>query len=251
MAGTSAGHHPFWNSVSAIIRRVPTRRRTYRDPLRVAQIASLVAALSLILAGCGTPTATPNPNATNASQFVVSDTPAVLPVVTSTPIPAPTTEPTAVDTATLEAGATSSNNGTPNIALATGTPSPTPAGPCTNNAHFIVDVTVPDGTEFQPGQPVDKQWRVRNTGTCDWNADYRLVLVSGNALGAPSEVALYPAKGGNEAILEINMTAPPDPGSYTGRWQARSPTAKLFGDRIFVTINVVSITATVTITATP
>jgi len=47
------------------------------------------------------------------------------------------------------------------------------------------------------------------------------------------------------------MVAPQDPGAYTGRWQARSPTAKLFGDRIFVTINVIDITATGTITATP
>ena len=199
--------------------------------------------LSLALAGCGTPSATPAP--TDA----VTPTAPVLPVVTSTSFPTPTEAPSATDT--LEAPATDANSGTPDISVATGTPSPTPAGPCTNNAHFVADVTVPDGTEFQPGQPIDKQWRVSNTGTCDWNADYRLVLVSGNALGAPSEVALYPAKAGNEAVLEINMTAPPDPGSYTGRWQARSPSAKLFGDRIFVTINVVSITATVTITATP
>jgi hypothetical protein len=226
---------------------VPTRRKIRRDPLRVAQTAPLAVALCLALTGCGAPTATPIP--TDASNFVVSATAPLLPVITRTPIPPPTDEPTAADTVTL--AATDANNGTPAISVATGTPSPTPAGPCTNNAHFIADVTVPDGTEFLPGQPVDKQWRVRNTGTCDWNGDYRLVLVSGNALGAPSEVALYPAKAGNEVVLELNMTAPPDPGSYTSRWQARSPSARLFGDRIFVTINVVAITATVTITATP
>ena len=210
----------------------------------------MAVALCLALAGCGSPTATPagTPAATDASEFVVSATAPVLPVVTSTPIPDQTDEPTA----TLETPATAdTENGTPAISLATGTPSPTPAGPCSNNAHFVADLTVPDGTEFSPGQPIDKQWRVRNTGTCDWNADYRLVLVSGNALGAASEVALYPAKAGNEAVLELVMTAPPDPGSYTGRWQARSPSAKLFGDRIFVTINVVVITATATITTTP
>lgn len=185
--------------------------------------------------------ATPSPTATLGTLSPASPT---LPVMTSTPALLPTDAPTA----TLEIAAKASN--TPAVALATGTPSPTPAGPCTNNAHFIADLTVPDGTEFQPGQPIIKQWRVRNTGTCDWGADYRLVLVSGNALGAPSEAALYPAKDGSEAVLEIDMVAPPDPGAYTGRWQARSPTAKLFGDRVFVTINVVVITATVTITPT-
>src|SRR5207244_11620966 len=102
--------------------------------------------------------------------------------------------------ATLEAGAASD---TPSGSLATGTPSPTPGGPCINNAHFVADVTVPDGTEFMPGQPIDKQWRVKNTGTCDWGADYRLVLVSGNAMGAPSEGALFPAKGAGEAVLQL------------------------------------------------
>jgi hypothetical protein len=211
---------------------VPTRRKLTRD------WPALALALCLALAACSGPaTGTP----TRAQGFV-SPTPPVLPVVTSTPIPSPTDH----STPTLEAAASD----TPAVSLATDTPSPTPAGPCTNNARFVADVSVPDGTQFLAGQPFDKQWRVRNTGTCDWGADYRLVLVSGNALGAPSEVALYPAKGGTEAILELSMVAPAEPGAYTGRWQARSPTARLFGDRIFVTINVAPITATVNLTAT-
>jgi len=219
---------------------VPTRCKLSRD--WPAQAAAVAVALCLALSGCSTSTATPTPflPPDNASP-----TPPVLPVVTSTTIPTPTD----AATATLEVAAAASD--TPAILLATGTPTPTPNGPCTNNAHFVTDVTVPDGTQYMPGQPIDKQWRVKNTGTCDWGADYRLVLVSGNAMSAPSEVALYPAKSGSEAILELNMIAPPGPGAYTGRWQARSPSAKLFGDRVFVTINVVAITATVTITATP
>jgi hypothetical protein len=199
-------------------------------------------AMCLALAGCSAPPATGT--STRVAGFI-SSTPPVLPIVTNTPIPPPTDNPTPSLEATLEETATAVDS------LATDTPSPTPAGPCTNNARFVADLTVPDGTQFLPGQPIDKQWRVRNTGSCDWGADYRLVLVSGNALGAPSEVALYPARAGNEAILELNMVAPQEPGAYTGRWQARSPTAKLFGDRIFVTIDVVGITATETITATP
>jgi hypothetical protein len=219
---------------------VPTRRKLSRD--WPAHVAAIAVAMCLALAGCSAPPATVTP--TQASGFV-SSTPPVLPVVTRTPIPSPTDNPTS----TLEEAATAID--TPAVSLATDTPSPTPAGPCSNNAHFVADITVPDGAQYLPGQPIDKQWRVRNTGSCDWGADYRLVLVSGNALGAPSEVALYPARSGTEAILELSMVAPQDPGAYTGRWQARSPTAKLFGDRIFVTINVIDITATGTITATP
>jgi hypothetical protein len=123
-------------------------------------------------------------------------------------------------------------------------------GPCTNNVDFVADLTVPDGTQFLPGQPIDKQWSVRNTGTCDWSASYRLVLVSGNALGARSEVALYPARAGAEAVLAVAMVAPAEAGPYTGRWQARDPDGNLFGDRIFITIEVV-VPATATLTSTP
>jgi hypothetical protein len=215
-------------------------------PTRFTNLA-LALGLAVAVAGCSPSTSTP----TLAFPPVAdTPTPPVLPVVTSTPLAPPTGAPTEAPSGTLDAGAAASD--TPAVSLATATASPTPAGPCTNNLHFVADVSVPDGTQYQPGQPIDKQWRVKNTGTCDWGADYRLVLVSGNAMSAPSEVALYPARSGSEAVLELNMIAPADPGAYTGRWQARSPTAKLFGDRVFVTINVVSsVTATVTSTATP
>jgi|SRR5579859_4262354 len=221
--------------------------------------AALLAA-ALWLAACSSPSVSPTPSDTPGvaltqvgapSQIASFDTPAgaLTPADTGTPGPAPTDasgQPGPGTTPTLSAPTASD---TPALSLATGTPSPTPGGACTNNARFVADVTVPDGTQFQPGQPIDKQWRVRNIGTCDWGPDYRLVLVSGNAMGAPSEIALYPAKNGDEAILEVNMVAPAQPGAYTGRWQARSPTAKLFGDRVFVTIDVV-ITATATFTPT-
>jgi len=172
----------------------------------------------------------------------------LLPPASSTPAPTATQVAVALNTATvaptvpdpthtLEPGAVAS--ATPLLSAATSTPTPTLEGPCTDNLGFLADITVPDGTQFQPGQPIDKQWRVRNTGTCEWGPDYRLVLVSGNALSGRGEIALYPAKPGGEAILQMAMVAPQEPGPYSGRWQARDPAGKLFGDRIFITIQVV------------
>src|SRR5690606_21966313 len=83
------------------------------------------------------------------------------------------------------------------------TPTPTATEPCQNNLTFVADATVPDGSQFLPGQPIDKQWRVTNSGTCDWTANYRLVLVSGNGLGPRSEVALFPARAGSEAVVQV------------------------------------------------
>jgi hypothetical protein len=125
-------------------------------------------------------------------------------------------------------------------------PTVTPEPPCVNGATYVADLTIPDGKQYLPGQTENKKWSVNNAGTCDWNASYRLVLVGGDSLGAPSEVALYPAKAGVAGLWEIPITAPLAPGVYTGKWQARDPAGNLFGDTVFIKIEVIPLP-----TATP
>jgi hypothetical protein len=172
-------------------------------------------------------------------------------VLTSAPaLPAPTLE---VQTAVAPAS-------TPLVSAPEASPIPPPAptaliepqvaasptAPCVNEARFIRDLTIPDGMQLLPGQAVVKKWSVKNAGTCDWGSNYRLVLISGDALGAPSEVALYPAKAGITAAWEIPMVAPQNPGAYTGRWQARDPAGNLFGAVVFIKIEVIPLPAPAT-----
>ena len=117
-------------------------------------------------------------------------------------------------------------------------PSPTPA--CTNSLKFIEDVTVPDGTTVSPGQSVDKQWRVQNTGTCDWDSTYHLQRVSGDAMGLPDQMALFPARAGSEAVIQMTLTAPQDTGTYHTVWQATDPDGVAFEQPIYVEIVVTS-----------
>ena len=114
-----------------------------------------------------------------------------------------------------------------------------PEASCTSDARFVRDVTVPDGSQFLPGQPLLKKWGMQNTGTCNWGPNYRLVLIGGDSLAATSEVALYPARAGTDAIWEIPMVAPQTPGAYTSRWQARDPAGNLFGAVVFIKITVI------------
>lgn len=116
---------------------------------------------------------------------------------------------------------------------------PTPVIACANDSSFDSDLTVPDGSQFLPGQAFVKKWGVKNAGTCNWGPGYRLVQVSGEALGAPNELALYPAKSGTMAVFEIPMAAPAAPGVYASRWQARDPDGRLFGDFVTVQIEVI------------
>jgi hypothetical protein len=143
-----------------------------------------------------------------------------------TPLSAPLSYPAA----TLEQTTT-----TPTILLPAA-PSPTPT--CTNNLSFISDVTIPDGTVVAPGTKLDKQWLVQNSGDCNWDTQFRLRLISGDALGATTEQALYPARSGTQATVRIQFTAPQQAGEYISEWQAFDANGIAFGGSFFIKIQV-------------
>jgi hypothetical protein len=115
---------------------------------------------------------------------------------------------------------------------------PTPTPPCTNNLTFIQDLTIPDGTNVTPGESIDKQWSVSNSGTCNWDARYSLKLINGDPMGAPTEQALYPARAGTKATLRIVFTTPQNTGTYQSAWQAYGPDGSSFGNPVSVLITV-------------
>ena len=109
-------------------------------------------------------------------------------------------------------------------------------GACTNNLSFLDDITIEDGTTVSPGAPIDKQWLVQNSGSCNWDSTYRLKWIGGETLGAAEEQALYPARAGSQATLHILFTAPTIEGPYESAWQAVDPKGNVFGDLIFIKI---------------
>ena len=115
-------------------------------------------------------------------------------------------------------------------------PTPTPA--CTNDLTYIQDLTIPDGTTVTPGQSIDKQWLVSNSGTCNWDSRYKLKFLSGDAMATPVEQALYPARAGAQAKLRILFTAPQDTGTHQSTWQAIAPDGTAFGTTVNIQITV-------------
>lgn len=111
---------------------------------------------------------------------------------------------------------------------------------CVNSLTFIEDLTIPDNSFVTYGSTIDKQWIVQNSGTCNWNAEYRLRHIGGAALGAPEEVALYPARAGTQATIQIIFTAPFTDGVYESAWQTFDPFGLAFGDPIYIRINAVA-----------
>ncbi len=116
-------------------------------------------------------------------------------------------------------------------------PTSTPAPPaCQNNLTFVEDLTVPDGTYVQPGVVLDKQWKVENSGTCNWDERYRFTLVDGPAMDTSPEQALFPARSGAEAVIRLVFVAPMELGNYRSAWQAVDPQGDAFGDLIYIEI---------------
>lgn len=111
-----------------------------------------------------------------------------------------------------------------------------PQGDCTNSLTFLDDLTVPDGSIFEPEQSFVKQWQVQNSGTCDWTNRYSARNISGFSMGADAKQKLPELAAGETGILEITFTAPPDYGGYYSQWQAYDGRGKAFGDDIFVDI---------------
>src|SRR5512143_3313626 len=120
---------------------------------------------------------------------------------------------------------------------------------CTDRAQFIADVTVPDGTRFDPGAAFTKTWRLRNVGTCTWTTAYSAFFESGTQMGSTtsSPFANNVAPGQNIEVT-VNMTAPNAAGHYIGYWRFKNASGTPFGIGVFanrswwVEINVVGST---------
>jgi hypothetical protein len=115
------------------------------------------------------------------------------------------------------------------------TPAP-PTSECTPDASFEADVTIPDGTQIEAGQSFVKTWRMRNTGTCDWDADYRLVFVDGEQMGGPDSAAVPDTQVGESAEISVALVAPQEQGKHHGYWRMCVGGVDCFGDRIYVEI---------------
>jgi hypothetical protein len=116
---------------------------------------------------------------------------------------------------------------------------PTSEPSCTNALWFFQDITIPDGTEVQPGERLDKRWLVQNAGTCNWDEGYEIRLEAGPNMGVPATQALFPARSGLQVTIRMNFIAPDEPGTYRSAWQAYDPEDVPFGDPFFIEVIVV------------
>ncbi|MBI5953844.1 MAG: hypothetical protein HY865_19495 [Chloroflexi bacterium] len=166
-----------------------------------------------------------------ALLLVLTFAQACVPQATDTPFRPPTLPPPTqiLPTAIAVPGI---HTVTPNSTV-TATPT---EGPCFNDLEFVSDVTIPDGTTVSIGSTIDKQWLVKNKGTCNWDSTYRVKWIGGDPMGANQEQLLYPAHAETQVTIRILFTAPAVEGTYESTWQAYGPDGIAFGDLIYVKI---------------
>lgn len=93
-----------------------------------------------------------------------------------------------------------------------------------------IDVTIPDDTKMLPGQTFTKTWRLQNVGKCSWTTAYSLALFSGEAMGAPTSIALTKNVNPGETIdISVDLVAPQTAGTYQGNWKLRNAGNIWFG----------------------
>jgi hypothetical protein len=111
----------------------------------------------------------------------------------------------------------------------TSTPKPTGA-PCFA-ARYAFDETYPDGTRVDPGQAIQKTWRLQNVGTCDWVAgQYELVFVNGDRMNGTTPLTInITVLAGQYANFSINLRAPAEGGEYQGDWVLRTKAGQVIG----------------------
>ncbi len=191
--------------------------------------------LSFVLSGCnypggnGTPTSQVDQLNTAAAQTIQAQQTSI--AQTSQPGGETQEGPTAItqpsETPSQEPGEPSA---TPEpTSSPTRTPTQTEQTPC-DRAAFVSE-TIPDGTNFNPGQAFTKTWTLKNTGSCTWNANYDVVFSSGASMGAPAAKQLTSGTVGPGQSIQISLdlTAPMAAGTHRGEFKLRNGNGVLFG----------------------
>jgi hypothetical protein len=202
--------------------------RIHSHRLSILWVAPVLLFLSVFLGSCG-------PKGLTAAQIKqATDTAAALTVQavstalagewTTTPVPPTPTRPTPTWTA--------SATRTPVPPTKTRTPSPTIATEWAKclQAEFIAE-TVPDGAILAPGTFFTQSWTLKNTGTCYWTPDFKMVFESGEPMTNLTEIKFLTKNlaPGNQVTIHVKMVTPEEEGEKLGFWKLQNKEGIRFG----------------------
>jgi hypothetical protein len=188
---------------------------------------------ALLLSACGatpaelTPTVTINPDEirTQAVGTFAADL-----TLTAFAAPTNTPAPTITPLATFTVGPTTAVGGTIGTAPVAGS-----TASC-NGMAFVSDVSIPDNTPMNQGQAFTKTWKVRNSGSCAWEAGFKFAFTGGEQMGGQTFTLPATVAAGAVYDISVPMTAPNKNGTLRGNWRMSTASGQFFGDEVYVQI---------------
>lgn len=198
----------------------------------IKQVLTLTVLASLMYA-CG-PTAPVEPTfSVSAIHTFAAET--VIAEFTQTARAVP---PTSAATATEAVTATVEETTQP-TATAAPTNNPfetTPTQIICDDAKWVEDVTVPDGTQMSPGQDFVKTWKIKNTGSCTWGTGYAPIFAYGEKMGGIAEPLTGAVAPGEEVEISVRFKAPTNTGEFSSTWRMANASNIPLGENVFVLI---------------
>ena len=194
---------------------------------------SMLLVIASLLHACGSANSTEPTLDVNAIHTAAAET--VMAEFTKTAQAVP---PTAAATATAAATETPQETTTPtDTAVPTNDPFvATPTEITCDDAAWVADVTVQDGTEMSPGQDFVKTWKIRNTGSCVWDAGYSVIFAYGEKMSGISEPLTSAVAPNEEIEISVRFKAPSEVGQFSSTWRMANAGGSPFGENFFVLI---------------
>lgn len=207
----------------------------------------LLLASLLVLSACGAgdAEATPTVDANLIQTQAVETFSAVL---TQTAFAAPTQTPASTPTM-LPTFAPAATSAVITLPAVTQPPAASPTASC-YQLRFVSDVTIPDNTQMTPGKTFTKTWKVKNTGSCAWDAGFKFAFVGGEQMSGVTYALPSSVAAGAEIDISVALVAPNKAGTLRGNWRMQTAGGQFFGDEVYVVIVVGGATMTNTAPAT-
>lgn len=94
----------------------------------------------------------------------------------------------------------------------------------------LVSETIPDGTIMKPGATFTKVWQIKNSSSCVWDTNYKIIFWDGDLLGGAYLYNL-PQSVAPDGVVDIPLVliAPANEGTFTSKWVLQTPKGSTFG----------------------
>lgn len=145
-----------------------------------------------------------------------TDLPTATVIPTEFPTSTPTLEPTEIPPFTAQ----------PELII-----TPTQTSPaCTDLAEMEKHLSISDGSILKKLTLYAKVWRLKNTGTCTWTTQYKLVFTGGNfIIEQPDAQMPLEVPPGQSVELKVNFITPSVGDTYVASWLLENASGARFG----------------------